>query len=313
VAAASGEIARGGFDVAHATLPVPGANVYQPRGGLVGAQAAASVRRRRGLLRALFATCEPLNLLRRKMGELERRVVGDEKVLCLAVSDMVRREFLHYYGRGQGVRVVFNGVDAPGGDEARRQQWRGELRSRLGIPAGDCVFLTVAKNFALKGVPEALEAFARHVAERGGDAGAHFVAVGQALTGWYERRARRRRVSRLMHFPGPAEDASPWYAAADVCVLLTWYDPCSRVVLEALRAGLPAVTTAFNGAAEVLGDGAGVVVASPDDTAGAAAAMRTLADPAARRQAAGACRAVAGRLTMERQVDELLAAYEEVA
>ena len=95
-------------------------------------------------------------------------------------------------------------------------------------------------------------------------------------------------------------------------MLLSWYDPCSRVVLEATRWSVPSITTVYNGAAEVLARGAGLVVSSPADTDAVIRAMCELAEPARRAARARACMDVAGRLGMDRYVDELLAAYEEV-
>ena len=49
----------------------------------------------------------------------------------------------------------------------------------------------------------------------------------------------------------------PYYAAADLYVHPTFYDPCSLVVLEAAACGLPIITSRYNGAAELFrGDGA---------------------------------------------------------
>jgi UDP-glucose:(heptosyl)LPS alpha-1,3-glucosyltransferase len=313
VSAVRAERKREKFDIVHATLPVPGANVYQPRGGLVGAQAAASVRRRKGLLKLVFTVAEPANLLRRQMRALERRVVRDPGVLCLAVSDMVRREFLHYHARGEGVRVIFNGVDdCAWGDAEQRAALRREVRRKLDVADDAPVFLTAAKRFTLKGVAETIEAFARYVHGEGGDKRARLVAVGQGQVRAYERLARRRGVRGQVVFAGEAEDIGAWLAGADACVLLSWYDPCSRVVLEAVRSGVPAITTAFNGACEVLARGAGVVIDSPDNIAAAAAALRKLADPDCRAGAAAACCELIDALSMDRHVDELVKAYEEV-
>jgi glycosyltransferase involved in cell wall biosynthesis len=40
-------------------------------------------------------------------------------------------------------------------------------------------------------------------------------------------------------------------AISNVAVLPTYYDPCSRFILEALAADKPVITTKFNGAAEM--------------------------------------------------------------
>ncbi|RPI58219.1 MAG: hypothetical protein EHM48_10410, partial [Planctomycetaceae bacterium] len=51
VADVRAQIASGRFDIIHTMLPIPGANVYQPRGGTIPAQLDASQRRRSGLSR----------------------------------------------------------------------------------------------------------------------------------------------------------------------------------------------------------------------------------------------------------------------
>ena len=116
-----------------------------------------------------------------------------------------------------------------------------------------------------------------------------------------------------MVFVGPTDEIHQWYAAADACVLLSWYDPCSRVVLEATRWGIPSITTVYNGASEILADGAGIIVGSPKDRRAVAAAMEELADPHRRAMRARACLDVAERLSMDRHVEELLKIYTEVA
>ncbi len=307
-----GAAAEGGYEIVHATLPVPCANVYQPRGGLVGAQAAASLRRRRGGSRFGATLAQPLNHRRRRMQRIERKLVADPRTLCLAVSEMVAREFMHYYARSRDVRVIYNGVEVPDVGAEQRAQWRREYRERVSVAPGSPIFLTVAKNFALKGVAETIEAFAQWYHSPEGSRGARLVVVGRSKVRRYRRLAARRKVAKQVVFAAPAENVFPWYAAADVCVLLSWYDPCSRVVLEATRWGIPSITTVYNGAAEVLARGAGIVLGSPRDTPAVVRAMTELTDADRRAERAGACRQVGDLLDMGRHVDELLDAYQEV-
>ena len=58
-----------------------------------------------------------------------------------------------------------------------------------------------------------------------------------------------------MHFAGNQKDSLPFYQAADVFALPTLYDPCSLVVLEAMAAGLPVVTSRRNGVHELMQPG----------------------------------------------------------
>lgn len=303
----------GGFDIIHATLPVPSANVFQPRGGLVGAQEAAALRRRRGWRRILKQLTQPLSAHRRKMRSMERRLVRKGSTVCLAVSEMVAREFVSQYAREDNVRVVYNAVALPEVSDEQRAAWRKQRRELAGASTAGPVFLTVATNFRLKGVAEAIEAFARWRESQPDARGARLVAVGQRKYNSYRRLARKLGVRKQVYFEPHADNIWPWYAAADVCVLLSWYDPCSRVVLEATRWGIPSITTAFNGAAEALCDGAGMVVSSPADIAATTRAMGELAEPARRAACRQACQAVADRLSVARHVDELMDVYQEVA
>jgi UDP-glucose:(heptosyl)LPS alpha-1,3-glucosyltransferase len=103
------------------------------------------------------------------------------------------------------------------------------------------------------------------------------------------------------------------YHAADACVLASYYDPCSRVVLEALSAGLPCVTTRYNGAADVIEEGDnGYVVESPDDVSALADRMALLLDGTRRRRMGEAGLALREEVSMARHAREMLVLYEEV-
>jgi len=307
------EIANGGYDIVHATLPVAGANIYQPRGGTIPGQIHASLRRRPWLTRPIVALAGSGNLCRRELGRQEARLVADGHVRCLAVSRMVAEEFARYYCRRDGVRVIFNAVDSPPADLPDRAEWRQQTRYQLGATPQTLVFLTVAVNFALKGVAETIECFARFCHSRPGRRDARLVIVGREMVENYHRHATLRDVGPLVAFVPPTGEIFRWYAAADVCVLLSWYDPASRVVLEAARWGIPSITTAYNGSAEVLTDGAGIVVPSPAARSAIVGAMEQMGDGQRRATCAQKCLELAPALGMRRHVDQLLEVYQEVA
>jgi UDP-glucose:(heptosyl)LPS alpha-1,3-glucosyltransferase len=298
------------YDVVHATLPVVGANVYQPRGGKVPGQIAAGVRRRGRVGGFLSSLGGSFNRCRRLMGRLERQIVGDEKVVCLAVSAMVAAELADFYGRTEGVRIVYNGVADPPADEEKRADWRQKMRYTLGVERDNPVFITAAKNFPLKGVNEAIIAFAKWMDRTRFRHNARLLVVGREHVEGYRRIASLRQVGRQVVFLPPTDDIYAYYAAADACVLLSWYDPCSRVVLEATRWGIPSITTTYNGASEILSDGAGIVVASPADREAVIAAYDDMADAVRRSERAELCRRKSQQLSIGRHVDELLGVYE---
>jgi UDP-glucose:(heptosyl)LPS alpha-1,3-glucosyltransferase len=208
---------------------------------------------------------------------------------------------------------VYNGVDLPAIDADDWRHWRQRRRYDLGVGQQDTVFLSVAGNFALKGVDQAIRHYARWRRRWGAGRTTRFVVVGGEMTERHERTANLLGVGREVLFVPPTPDIFEWYAAADACVLLSWYDPCSRTVLEAVRCGIPAVTTGYNGAAEILAGGAGIVVAGPGDADGTVAAFEELADPRKRAERADKCRAIADSLSMAEHVGRLDEVYREVA
>ena len=118
VAGVQEEIKRRDFDIVHTMLPIPGANVYQPRGGTIPAQREASLRRRSAVGRWICQAAWPLNRFRREMADMERLVAEDSPALWLAVSRMVADEFSRHYGLMDRTRVVYNAVDAAPGDDS---------------------------------------------------------------------------------------------------------------------------------------------------------------------------------------------------
>src|SRR5207302_8442290 len=64
-----------------------------------------------------------------------------------------------------------------------------------------------------------------------------------------------RYRSERVRFLGEIADLRPIYAAADIFILPTIYDPFSNACLEALASGLPVITTRSNGFGEIMEDG----------------------------------------------------------
>ena len=77
-----------------------------------------------------------------------------------------------------------------------------------------------------------------------------------------ERKYRTGSVT----FLGEIEDVRLLLAAGDIFILPTVYDPFSNASLEAMAAGLPAITTRANGCSEIIEPKVhGSVVDRPDD------------------------------------------------
>jgi UDP-glucose:(heptosyl)LPS alpha-1,3-glucosyltransferase len=289
--------------------------VYQPRGGTY----VETVRRNlaaepTSLHRVLKWVDRRLNRRQRFLMLLERDLLsGTRPPVVAALSAYVKRQVVEQYPAAAAeTHVVFNGVGVAPPDRDQSDRARGALRAMLGVPETTRVALFVAHNFKLKGLRELLRAW-RWVQREAPANDVALLIVGNGKRQTYERQARALGVDRAIHFLSGQTEMPALYAGADILVHPTWYDPCSRVVLEALSYGLPTVTTRWNGAAEWLDEPAqGAVIDSPaDQRALAAAVLRCLAAET-RTTAQAAAEAFRERASMRRHAEELVALYEHV-
>jgi UDP-glucose:(heptosyl)LPS alpha-1,3-glucosyltransferase len=127
-------------------------------------------------------------------------------------------------------------------------------------------------------------------------------------------RSLRRPRARLLIVDQPPPVAMPHvYAAADVFLLPTLYDPFANVTLEALAAGLPVITSAQNGAAEILTEGeTGYVLPRADDTRLIVHLLDHLADPAARARFHQPARDLARKFDLPRNVTATVEVFDRL-
>lgn len=231
----------------------------------------------------------------------ERRAYAAAGVV-VAPSDRVRGELQGVGVPGDKIRVVFNGVD-PGEFFPGPQP-----RAELGLPDGVPLALFVGDiRTGRKNLGTVLKALAR-VPD------VHLAVVGAADASPFPAVARALGVADRVHFAGFRKDVPAFMRACDLFVFPTRYEPFGLVVLEALSCGLPVVTTRAAGAAEVMGDGDGRIVADPEDVAALAAAVAAVAGnrgaPGVR---AGAARDIAERNSWARMAGRYLDLFREVA
>jgi len=286
-------------------------DVFHPHGG----SWAAVTRRKQdmlpGWLRQVKRRVDKLLPRHRRFASLLAGQYADRGQLMIALSQTVAEDFQRFHGvPEERIRVIYNGVDVERFTPANQARWRASVRRHLGIGEDAVLALIVAHNFRLKGVPTLLRAMRRL---RSGPRPVHLAVVGGKRFARWRLEATGLGVGRRVHFVGTADDTAPYYAAADLYVHPTIYDACSLVVLEAAASGLPVVTSRVNGVADLLTHGAdSLLLERPTDVAGLSGAMRLLLDDARRAELAAAARRTALRHTLRRNVEEVLAVYDEV-
>jgi UDP-glucose:(heptosyl)LPS alpha-1,3-glucosyltransferase len=155
-------------------------------------------------------------------------------------SEMVKREILENFPfPSERIHLVRNGVDV-----ARFQTGdRAAMRAKLGVAENGFLLLFVGSGWERKGLKFVLGAF-RLLKKK-------FPQLKLAVIG--KDRAPVSAPAGVM-FPSAARDLENFYAAADLFVFPPIYEPSANVVIEALAAGLPVVTSANNGAGEIISE-----------------------------------------------------------
>ena len=232
--------------------------------------------------------------------------------VVVANSQMVRRDVMDRYGvPDEALRVVYNGVDTARFDAQLRETDGRRLRRELGLPDAAVVVLFLGTGYGRKGLPLLLEAFPALLRER---PEARLVVVGRDSARWrYERMALKLGLGDRAIFMGERGDPETCYAAADLYVLPTRYDPFANTTLEALASGLPVITSNRNGGAEVLTRSSGSVLESLEDRDLLSAELLAWTEPSRLEGARGEARRVAEEHTQERVVSESAAVLEAVA
>ena len=227
-------------------------------------------------------------------------------------SEMVKRDVMTRHGVPErALRVIYNGVDLERFHPRRRADEGRRLRAEAGFAEDDRVVLFLGTGYARKGLDRALRGLA---AAAPGRPELRLLVVGyDSGRASFEALATRLGVASRVRFLGGRRDAEACYAAADLYLLPTRYDPFASSSLEALASGLPVLTSAANGASELLSPAEGSVLARPDDPAELAGALLHWSEPGRARAAAPGARALAEKHPEARTVRESALLLEEVA
>ncbi len=212
------------------------------------------------------------------------------------------------------ITIIPNGIDPPSEDDvADRARLRGPMATELGIDLEQGPILLMVGNLRpMKGHGEALEALRRLAPDF---PGLRLVVVGKDVSeSRYPSEAERLGVASRVVWTGYREDPAPFYAAADVFLMPSYWEGCPTALLEAMSWQLPVIASRIAEIAEVARDGQEAELVPVRDPAALADAIaRTLENPEhASALAAAARRRVLDQFTLDRMIARHATLYEEL-
>ena len=185
----------------------------------------------------------------------------------VAVSQKLKAELVAGGVPAERIATILNGVDAdefsPGAGD----------RARLGLPADMPIALFAGDlRTSRKNLDTVLRALTKT------PSGLHLAVAGSHQNTAWPAMAQSLGVAERVHFLGFRTDMPALMRAADFFVFPSRYEACSLVLLEALASGLPVITAASAGGAEIVTENVGFVLAECEDVDRLSRLMTTLAE-----------------------------------
>ncbi len=276
------------FDVSLSLERTPGCDVFRAGDGVH----AAWLKRRAAYEPAWKVFLRRWNPKHGALTILERKVFESSKFI-IANSRMVANEITEWFGvPTDRIHVIPNGIG-----QSLPLVNKTDAREALGIAPNTFCALFVGTGWDRKGLDLAVKA----MDSLPGDA--MLLIAGRGNQAAFQGKCTK--------FLGPTKNLPAIFAAADVFVLPTYYDPFSNACLEALAAGLPVVTTTANGCSEIIKEGKHGSAVAPGQISDLAAALQFWRS-ANREKIAADCRDLATEYSLERNTAATIKVLLEV-
>jgi UDP-glucose:(heptosyl)LPS alpha-1,3-glucosyltransferase len=238
----------------------------------------------------------------RDLLQLEESLFVRQKARRLiAASQMVVNEITELYGYpADNIDLVRNGIplDKFGVDPELREKSRAELN----LEQDQIALLFAGSGWERKGLRFAIQALALCK-----DRKTRLLVAGRGDARPYKTARLRFWREDPVQFLGEVADLAPVYAAADIFILPTIYDPFSNACLEALACGLPVITTRSNGFSEIIQDRVhGSIIEDAGNLIALRDAIRFWSDPSRRDTARSANIERASQFDITRNVAQTL-------
>ncbi|WP_422926542.1 glycosyltransferase family 4 protein [Singulisphaera sp. PoT] len=292
-------------------------DVIIPQGGVQRASLESNSKRYApGLHRRLYRLGKMINPKFWAYEAIEKKQYDEQRqARVVAVSHMVKEHLQHFrHVPRTRIHVIPNAIDLDRIKVINPEVVRYTFRTEHGLAQDALIGLFVGHNFALKGLKPLLLALAERKKTHPEGRPIELMVCGGGKIAPFKRLADSLGLSDSIHWIGFIPDIRASYWSSDFFVQPTYYDPCSLVVFEALACGLPVITTACNGAGEVMMQGReGYILSAPDATVELVDALNQLTDSERRNIMSEHARELGMAQSFDNHVSRLIKVFEEVA
>jgi len=205
----------------------------------------------------------PLQLLRprvRKALAFERKIYSPQNFRqIITISEMDKKLLMQYYNvPSEKIHTVYNGFDMEVFHNKDRESARNLLCEKLRIPPENSIVLFAANNYVRKGLPQAVKAL---LASRKPE-NFSLVVIGKSKNSILKKLQKQIGNKFNSIWLDRVDNPADFYRGSDFLLFPTLYDSFANVIGEALLCGLPVITTAQAGGAEMIVHGESGFVAS---------------------------------------------------
>ncbi len=232
----------------------------------------------------------------------------------ITVNQTFARQLERRGAQPQALRVLHNAVEVENFLNLNREAAQ-RLKNRLGVADEERVMIAIGRLSKEKGHEDLLQAFAR-LLRMDAKLRAKLVLVGDgAERANLERLAVTLGIKNQVVFAGQVSDVKPFYALADLLVLPSLSEGSPNVLLEAMAARVPVVSTNVGGVPEIATHRKTALLVKARDCQAMAEAIFTLVKDShlAQALAAAAQAQVMNHHSPTARLRSLLKTYQELA
>lgn len=191
----------------------------------------------------------PLNLIVLSLEKFTFNPKNYKKII--AVSTVTKNEIIAEYGvPKEDIIVIPNGINLDEFKLENKEMFREKIRDKHKIKPEEIVILFVGHEFKRKGLKNLIEALPLINNDL-----TKILVVGRSNERPFVKMAKGLGIAEKVIFVGHSPKIQEYFACADIFCFPTMDEAFGLVIIEALAAGLPTITSKIAGAAELMHDG----------------------------------------------------------